>query len=83
MANATKDTLVYLTPEETSLIESGVKGNIGGSKENAFILRWKFFYEDEALRTRKFSDFNIEDDLYRVGYYITLSESTINKKIDQ
>lgn len=83
MANATKDTVVYLSADETKLIESGVRGNIGGSRENAFILRWKFFYEDEALRTRKFTDYNIEDDLYKVGYFITLSESTINKNIDQ
>jgi len=66
MANATKDTVVYLSADETKLIESGVRGNIGGSRENAFILRWKFFYEDEALRTRKFTDYNIEDDLYKV-----------------
>ena len=30
MANATKDTIVYLSPERTSLLESGVRGNIGG-----------------------------------------------------
>lgn len=83
MANATKDTVVSLSPERTSLLESGVKGNIGGSTENSFILRWKFFYEDDVLKIRKFSDFDINDDLYSVGYYITLSESTVNNKIDQ
>jgi len=83
MANATKDTVVYLAPERTSLLESGAKGNIGGSTENSFILRWKFFYEDDALKIRKFSDFDIDDDIYSVGYYITLSESTVNNKIDQ
>jgi hypothetical protein len=83
MANATKDTVVYLAPERTSLLESGAKGNIGGSTENSFILRWKFFYEDDALKIRKFSDFDIDDDIYSVGYYITLSESSVNNKIDQ
>jgi len=83
MANATKDTIVYLSPDRTSLLESGVKGNIGGSEQNSFILRWKFFYEDDALKTRKFSDFDINDDNYKVGYYITLSESTANSTIDQ
>ncbi|MCK9399053.1 MAG: hypothetical protein M0Q51_03520 [Bacteroidales bacterium] len=83
MANATKDTIVYLAPEKTSLLESGVRGNIGGSSQNSFILRWKFFYEDDALKIRKFTDFDINDDNYRVGYYITLSESTANGKIDQ
>jgi len=76
IANATKDTVVFLTPEKTQLLESGARGNIGGSSENSFILRWKFFYEDDALRTRRFTDYVIEDDNYRVGYYITLSEST-------
>jgi len=83
MANATKDTIVCLAPEKTSLLESGVRGNIGGSSQNSFILRWKFFYEDDALKIRKFTDFDINDDNYRVGYYITLSESTANGKIDQ
>lgn len=82
IANATKDTVVFLSPEKTSLLGSGAQGNIGGSEQNAFILRWKFFYEDDALKTRKFSDFNIFDDNYTVGYYITLSEST-NTKIEQ
>jgi hypothetical protein len=76
MANATKDTIVFLADERISLLESGVKGNVGGSVQNSFILRWKFFYEDDALKTRRFSDFNIFDDTYKVGYHITLSEST-------
>lgn len=76
IANATKDTIIYLTDQRIELLESGLRGNIGGSDQNSFILRWKFFYEDEALRTLKFSDFNIPDDLYKVGYTITLSEST-------
>lgn len=83
MANATKDTVIALSDEKMSLLESGVRGNVGSSTENSFILRWKFFYEDDALKIRKFTDFEIEDDLYKVGYYITLSESTINSRIDQ
>lgn len=83
MANVTKDTIVYLSADRTMLLESGVRGNIGGSIENSFILRWKFFYEDDALKIRKFSDFDIVDDVYRVGYRVTLSESMANKKIDQ
>ena len=82
MANATKDTIVCLAPETTSLLESGVRGNIGGTDQNSFILRWKFFYEDDALRIRKFTDYNIDDDDYKVGYFITLSEST-GSRIDQ
>lgn len=81
IANATKDTVVFLTPEKILLLESGARGNIGGSAENSFILRWKFFYEDDALKTRRFTDYVIEDDIYRVGYYITLSESTNPNKV--
>jgi hypothetical protein len=83
MANITKDTVVYLSPERTKLLESGVRGNVGSSENNSFILRWKFFYEDEVLKLRKFSDYTIEDDIYTVGFYITLSESAVNTKIDQ
>lgn len=83
MANITKDTVVYLTPQRTKLLESGVRGNIGGSVNNSFILRWKFFFEDEVLKLRKFSDYNIEDDIYTVGFYITLSESAVHTKINQ
>jgi len=83
MANITKDTVVYLSPERTKLLESGVRGNIGSSMNNSFILRWKFFYEDEVLKLKKFSDYNIEDDIYTVGFYITLSESTVYNKVDQ
>jgi len=83
MANITKDTVVYLSPERTKLLESGVRGNVGSSLNNSFILRWKFFYEDEVLKLKKFSDYNIEDDIYTVGFYITLSESTVYNKVDQ
>lgn len=83
IANATKDTVIYLSPERTPLLESGLRGNIGGSNENAFILRWKFFYENATLRTMKFSSFDILDDLYKVGYTITLSESSNRTYNDQ
>jgi hypothetical protein len=83
MANITKDTVVYLSTERTKLLESGVRGNVGSSLNNSFILRWKFFYEDEILKLKKFSDYNIEDDIYTVGFYITLSESTVYNKVDQ
>lgn len=80
MANATKDTVVYLTPQITTLLASGLQGNIGGSNANSFVLRWKFFYEDEALRTRRYNKLDIEDDNYAVRFYITLTESMNNKK---
>jgi hypothetical protein len=76
IANATKDTIVYLTHDKLNLLASGLRGNIGGSEQNSFILRWKFFYQDDMSGTLKFSEFDILDDRYKVGYTITLSEST-------
>jgi len=75
IANVTRDTIIYLSPEKTRLLASGLRGNIGGSDQNSFILKWKFFYEDESARTARFSDFDIADDYYSVGFVITLSES--------
>jgi len=83
MANITKDSIVYLSPERTKLLESGVRGNVGSSENNSFILRWKFSFEDEVLKIRRFSDYIIEDDNYTVGFYITLSESTVHTKVNQ
>jgi hypothetical protein len=83
MANATKDTVISLSPERTKLLESGVKGNVGGAGQNSFILRWKFYFEDDALKIRKFTDYNIEDDIYKVGFHVTLSESAANVNIEQ
>ncbi len=76
IANATKDTIIYLSPEKTMLLENGVRNNIGGAAQNSFILRWQFFYENDALKLRRFHDFDIMDDNYGVGFMITLSESS-------
>lgn len=80
IVNATKDTVLFLSSEKRMVLESGERNNIGGKTHNSFILRWKFFYEDDALKTRKFSDFNIKDDYYNVKFYITLSESTVSPR---
>lgn len=76
IANVTKDTIVYLSPEKTRVLENGIRNNVGSASHNSFILRWKFFYEEDAMRTRRFADFDIADDEYTVGFYITLSESS-------
>jgi len=83
IANATKDTVLYLDAERTMLLASGLRGNVGGADQNSFVLRWKFFYEDEALKIAKFSGFDIADDNYQVGFTITLSESTPYGQMDQ
>lgn len=75
IVNATKDTVLFLSSEKRTVLENGERSNIGGKTQNSFVIRWKFFYEDDALKTRKFSDFNIQDDYYYVRFYITLSES--------
>jgi len=83
IANVTKDTVIYLNPDRTMLLASGLRGNVGGADQNSFILRWKFFYEDEELKIAKFSDFDIADDNYQVGFTITLSESTPYGQIEK
>jgi hypothetical protein len=75
IANATKDTVLYLTPDKTRILQNGLRNNIGGSNRNSFVLRWVFDYENEELRTKYFNDYDIMDDNYNVGVYITLSES--------
>lgn len=75
IANLTKDTVIHLTHERTVLLENGSLSNVGGARKNSFILRWKFDYEDEALRLTEFSDYLIQDDFYKVGFFLTLSES--------
>ena len=82
IANVTKDSIVFLSNEKTMLLENGRRTNIGGAIQNSFILRWKFFYEDDALKIQRFSKFNITDDNYTVGFYITLSESSPYGKQD-
>lgn len=83
IANATKDTVIYLNAERTMLLASGLRGNVGGVDQNSFILRWKFFYEDEGLKLAKFAGFDIEDDNYQVGFTITLSESAPYGQMDK
>ncbi len=75
IANKSKDTLLPLTSEETLILINGRRNNIGSAKNNSFVLRWKFIYEDELTKMKKFSNFKIKDDYYTGGFYITLSES--------
>ncbi len=75
IANKTKDTLLPLRTEETMILINGKRNNIGSATNNAFVLRWKFIYENELTKMKEFSNFKIEDDYYIAGFYITLSES--------
>jgi len=75
IANATKDTTLFLSPDRKMILENGMRNNLGNAERNSFVLRWKFFYENDEMRTKKFSDFDILDDNYTVDFSITLSES--------
>ena len=75
ISNLTKDTVIHLSDERTVLLENGSLNNVGSAEKNSFILRWKFNYEDENLRHTEFSDYMIPDDVYKVGFFLTLSES--------
>lgn len=80
IANKSKDTLLALTTKETTILINGRRDNIGGADNNSFVLRWKFIYEDELTKMKKFSSFKIKDDYYIGGFYLTLSESSIPYK---
>lgn len=80
IANKSKDTLLALTTKETTILINGRRNNIGGADNNSFVLRWKFIYEDEITKMKKFSRFKIKDGYYVGGFYVTLSESSIPYK---
>jgi len=77
IANKSRDTILPLSTDETMVLINGRKNNIGGAENNAFILRWKFIYEEEFTKMKEFSLFGIKEDYYTGGFYVTLSESTI------
>ncbi len=77
IANKSRDTILPLTIDETMVLINGRKNNIGSSENNAFVLRWKFIYEEEFSKMKQFSLFKIREDYYTGGFYVTLSESTI------
>lgn len=77
IANKSKDTILPLRHEETLVMINGKRNNIGNSDNNSFVIRWKFIYENELTKMKKFSSFKIKDDYYVGGFYVTLSESTI------
>ncbi len=80
IANKSKDTILPLRVGETMVMINGRRNNIGNSSNNSFVIRWKFIYENELTKMKKFSLFKIQDDYYIGGFYVTLSESTIPKK---
>lgn len=80
IANKSKDTILPLLPEEKLVMISGKRNNIGNSDKNSFVIRWKFIYENELSKMKKFSLFKIMDDYYVGGFYVTLSEDRIPSK---
>lgn len=77
IANKSKDTILPLQFEEKLVLINGRKNNIGGADNNAFIIRWKFIFEDDLTKMKRFTNFKIKDDYYKSGFYVTLSESSI------
>lgn len=73
--NFTKDTLFQLTAEKTSVLKNGRRNNVGGYKQNFFIIKWVFPDENTALDIRKQSKFNMTDDNFKVGLKLTLIEN--------
>ncbi len=75
--NATKDTIIELSSEKTLLMTNGRRHNIGNAKDNYFVLRWRFLYQDDPLRMREFYNFRMANDLFRVGIRLTLTKSMV------
>jgi len=73
--NVTKDTVIELSAEKKMILTNGRRHNIGNAKDNYFILRWKFLYQDDPLRMREFYNFRMANDLFRVGVNLTLTRS--------
>ncbi len=73
--NITKDTIIELSAEKRMLMTNGRRHNIGGAKDNYFVLRWHFLYKDDPLRMREFYNFRMANDLFRVGISMTLTRS--------
>lgn len=73
--NLAKDTIIELSAEKENVMTNGRRHNIGNAKDNYFILRWKFLYQDDPLRMREFYNFRMANDLFRVGVSLTLTRS--------
>ncbi len=80
IANKSKDTILPLQFEEKLVLINGRRNNIGNADNNAFIIRWKFIFESELTKMKEFTKFNIKDDYYSAGFYVTLTESSIPYK---
>ena len=77
IANLTRDTVLSMSADRITVLTNGKRGNIGGADKNSFVLRWKFNYEDEAAKIKKFTGMKIKDDYYSGKFFITLSESQV------
>jgi len=73
--NLTKDTIYPLETERRLVLKNGRRNNIGGNKQNFFIIRWNFFDENDQMNIKKMSRFNIADDTFKVGLKLTLAEN--------
>ena len=80
IANRTKDTVLSLSQKKTTILVNGNKNNIGGSEENAFVLRWKLSFEDEPIKMEEFANLKIKEGYYSANFFLTLTESESTKK---
>jgi len=80
IANRTKDTVLSLSQKKTTVLVNGNKNNIGGSEENAFVLRWKLSFEDEPIKMEEFANLKIKEGYYTANFFLTLTEAESTKK---
>ncbi|MBU1370294.1 MAG: hypothetical protein KJ578_03150 [Bacteroidetes bacterium] len=75
IANYSRDTTLSLSNDKITVLTNGRRGNIGGAEKNNFVLRWKFVFEDEQAKIKRFDKMAVKADNYRGNFYIILSET--------
>lgn len=75
IANRTKDTTLSLSAEKTTILVNGSRNNIGGSEQNAFVLRWKLNFEGNPDKMEEFANLKLKEGYYTADFFLTLSES--------
>lgn len=73
--NATKDTIVELTPDQKQILSNGRRNNMGDKDMNSFIIHWKLLFDNNTLRMKNYAHYFLEDERFKVNVHLTLSET--------
>lgn len=73
--NMSKDTIIELTPERTTVLSNGRRNNMGDRDMNSFIIHWDLLFENNTLRMKNYAHYFLSDELFKVNVHLTLSET--------